>query len=251
MAELSIVITYFNREKQVLKSLDSFLQYSYNFNVIIVDDNSPKKLNLKEYPFEIIVLRLKNKNWICPAPVFNFGFIEALKNKPKYIIIQNAECYHKGDILGYILKNCTDKNYLTFGCYSLGKGENIDKIDLNNVGAISNGDSAWYNHSRYRPEALHFCSALTSENLVRINGFDERFAMGLGYEDNYLIHQIRCLGLKIEIIDEPFVFHQYHYDQKAFEFNTIIYSRNAQICKELKKKNEYRAEHLISPDLCL
>ncbi|MEN6569004.1 MAG: glycosyltransferase [Rikenellaceae bacterium] len=249
MRKLTIVMTYCNRQKQLLKTLDSFRQYT-DFSVVIVDDNSPEDIQLPQLPFDITILKLRQKNWICPAPVFNFGFIEALKHSPDAIIIQNAECYHKGDILGYVRKNLTERNYMSFAAYSLGANEDIDLQQLNKKGASGNGDSAWYNHSIYRPEALHFCCAITANNLCKINGFDENFSQGLGYEDNYLIHQIRTLGLFIKIVDAPFVFHQYHYDQKVFTFNQEIYDMNAMICRQLMAKKIYRAQHFITADLC-
>jgi glycosyltransferase involved in cell wall biosynthesis len=245
----TIVMTFYQRHKQLAKTLKSFEQYDPNdFNVVIVDDNSPDDIELEETPFETTILKFKKKNWINPAPVFNTGFVHALRNKPDNVIIQNAECYHNGDILGYIKNNLTDNNYLSFGCYSLGKGEDVDLKVLNNRIATSNGDSAWYNHSVYRPEAFHFCCAITAKNLIKINGFDERFTMGLGYEDNYLIHQIKCLGLNIKIVDNPFVFHQYHYDIKAFNFDDGLYVATEALYKDLIKKKNYRAEHFLTPD---
>ena len=79
-----------------------------------------------------------------------------------------------------LLKTCLMTNYITFGCYSLSSDQDVDLKILNNRGAVGNGDSAWYNHSKYRPEALHFCSAISTDNLRKINGFDERLAMGVG-----------------------------------------------------------------------
>lgn len=244
---ISIVMTFYQRHAQLYKTLESFRQYNpADFNVVIVDDNSPDDIDITDSPFEISILKLKSKNWICPAPVFNMGFAEALKKSPEAVIIQNAECYHNGDILGYVKNNLTDKDYLSFAAYSLGKGEDIDIKKLNNRTAVSNGDSAWYNHSVYRPEALHFCCAIKSNNLRKLNGFDERFANGLGYEDNYFIHQVRTLGLNIKIIDDPFVFHQYHYDTKAFTFDAGLYAFNGALCKDLMKKKKYRAKHTLT-----
>lgn len=224
-------------------------QYGGAFSVVIVDDNSPDDIQIEPYPFPIEILKLKEKKWIAPCPVFNFGFVHAMKSPPDAIIIQNAECYHRGDILGYVRKNLTSNNYLSFACYSLGQGQGVDFNDFNNKTAISNGDSAWYNHSVHRPEALHFCCAITSGNLRKLNGFDERFSDGLGYEDNYFIHQVRTLGLKVQIVDDPFVLHQYHYDSKAFTFNQYQYDFNGTLCRELMAKKKYKAEHIYTPDL--
>ena len=244
------VLTYYQRLSQLQKTLESFCQYeAKDFFVVIVDDNSPSELILPAYPFDITILRLSEKRWVAPAPVFNFGFVHALKRNPANIILQNAECYHNGDILGYVHHHLTESNYLSFGCYSLGAGQDVNLQILNNRIAVSNGDSAWYNHSQYRPEALHFCCAIRSDNLKKLNGFDERFSDGLGYEENYFIHQVRVLGLDVRIVDNPFVFHQYHYDTKAFTFNDNLYTRNANLFRELKKRNEYRAVHIYSEDL--
>jgi GT2 family glycosyltransferase len=245
---ISIVMTFYQRHKQLLKTLDSFRDYK-DFNVVIVDDNSPDDIKLGNYPFEVHILKLSQKNWINPAPVFNFGFNYAIKLKSDIIVLQNAECYHVGDILSAVRDHLTDKNYLSFAAYSLGKDQDIDFRAFNMKGAVSNGDSAWYNHSIYRPEAFHFCCAITTENLRKLNGFDERFAPMLGWEDNYFIHQIRTLGLKINIIDNPFVLHQYHYDVKAFTFDAGLYYNTKNYCDALKRDKQYRAFHTITPDL--
>ncbi len=248
--KLSIVMAYYQRQKQLLKTLDSFRQYNpEDFNVVIVDDNSPDDIQLPELPFEVIVLKLDQKKWVNPAPVFNLGFNEALKSNPDYVIIQNPECYHKGNILGYVFKHLTNNNYLTFGCYSLGAGEDVDLQDLIKFPATANGGSGWYNHSRYRSEALHFCAAITTDNLRKINGFDEQFTMGLGWEDNYLVHQVRTLGLRVVIVDDPFVFHQYHYGVKSFEFDQKLYDDTGAFFMYLRTTGQYRAKHLVTPDL--
>lgn len=247
MSKLAIVITYYNREKQLLKTLQSF-RHS-DIEVIIVDDNSPEDIKLPELPFDVTVLKLLKKEWINPGPTFNVGLKQALDNGAEQIIIQNAECYHNGDIIGHVRRYLTDRNYLSFACYSLGKGQDVTLLTLNKLGASNNGDSAWYNHSRYRPLALHFCSAISASNLRKLNGFDERLALGLGFEDNLFIHQVRTLGLAVQIVDNPFVFHQYHYDIKAFDFNLDLYNRTNAMFNEIKGEKTYKAKHLVTEDL--
>lgn len=152
------------------------------------------------------------------------------------------------EILPDMQLGVTDKNYITFACYSLSKGEDVDFKELKKQPPSSNGESGWYNHSIYRPEALHFCSAITTDNLRKLNGFDERLALGLGYEDNLFIHQVRVLGLKVLIVDDPFVFHQYHYDIKSFNFDVDLYNRTGFYFKQLRSENGFRAKHLITND---
>jgi len=250
MPKLTICMTYYQREKQLLKTLDSFRQYNYDFNVVIVDDNSPDDIKLpKDLTFDVTILKLREKKWINPSATFNVGFNYALKDNPDIIIIQNAECYHVGDIIGYALKNVTASNYITFAAYSLGEGQDVDFRGFVNAIPQFTGDSAWYNHSVYRPLAYHFCSVITSANLRRINGFEEAFAQGAAYEDDYFIHQIRTVGLKVRIIDNPFVLHQWHYNVSAFHFTDKLVNGTLMLYERLKKKNKFRAEHFVTPDL--
>ena len=238
-------MAYHNREKQLMKTLESFKDCK-DVEVIIVNDSDPIKL--PALSFNVTIIDVK-KTWINPGVNFNIGFVEAMKRNPENILIQNPECYHIGNIFSVVKEKLTDSNYLTFACYSLGKDQDVTFRSFNNRTAVSNGDSAWYNHSKYRPEALHFCCAIKTKNLCKINGFDEQFWDGLGYEDNYFIHQIRTLGLRIEFVDNPFVLHQYHYDQKAFTFDADLYARTGRLCERLKRQNIYKAKHRITPDL--
>jgi GT2 family glycosyltransferase len=159
------------------------------------------------------------------------------------IIMQNAECYHAGDIIGYAKENLKKDNYIAFPCYSLSKDDTLPPQWLNNRCASHDGDSAWYNHPTYRPVGYHFCAAITADNLRKLNGFDERFKDGKDYEDNFLLHQIRSLGLRIDIPAEPYVFHQWHYSTPRAG------GSNAELYHKLIQTEGYRAVHLITQDL--
>jgi GT2 family glycosyltransferase len=237
---IAIVCTYFNRQEQLLKTLKSFEQYDPNeFRVVIVDDWSDEDIKLPDTMFEVVVLKMYNKSWSQADPAYNIGLYYALLKYPEIVIIQNAECYHVGDILSYA-RRITDQTYISFGCYSQSK----DGIDIINRGASFGGESAWYNHPEYRPVGYHFCSAITADNLIKLNGFDERFSFGTGYDDDYLLHQIKCLGLKVEITAEPYVVHQWHKQMMGKD-----YTGNEALYKKLIKENNYRAEHLLTVDL--
>jgi len=247
---ISIVLTYYQRQRQLLNTLESLRQYNPDdFFVIVVDDNSPDDIVFGKYPYAITLLKVKDKNWINPGPAYNTGFNEAISKGADSILIQNAECYHKGDIISEVKERLTDRNYLAFGCYALSQGQDIDFTNYDMRTATHNGDSAWYNHSVYRPEALHFCTAITVKNLKKINGFDERFAFGIGFDDNYFIWQVKTLGLRVEFIDDPFVLHQYHYDVRSSPHVESLYMNNSHKYEQLKKLLDYRAKHLLTPDL--
>lgn len=242
-------MTYFNRQAQLIKTLESFKKYNpKDFNVIIVDDNSPEDIALPPLDFEVQIIKLTTRKTVSSAPVYNEGFIKALQSNPDIVIIQNAECYHASDILSKA-KEVNEKTYIAFSCYSLAEGESPETVVRNDRIVLYNGDSAWYNHPEFRPVGFHFCSAITAENLKRINGFDERFMYGIDYDDNYLIHQVRTMGLEVIIPADYFVYHQFHYNvpRPLAGFDNL--RNNVELFNELVLKNEFRAVHLITPDL--
>lgn len=240
---ISIVLTYYQRQELLNKTLESFRQYNPDdFRVIIVDDNSPDNIILPDVPFETIILKLKNKTWFNTASVYNEGFRLAMDSE--IIIIQNAECLHNGDILS-VARTVTNENYLAFGCYSLGQGE-TPEVRNNRVVEFT-GDSGWYNHSVYRPHAFHFCTAITKENLRKLNGFDERLCQGVAFEDNAFVHQVKNLGLRIDFVDDPFVFHQWHYGGVNVPFELV--QHNQDIWLQIEQETTYRAIHVLTPDL--
>jgi len=244
--KIVIVCTYISRQEQLNNTLRSFLQYNPDdFVVVVVDDGSPVDIVLPELPFKVDVLKLTNKTWHNTCIPFNWGFHRALEYSPDIVIIQNAECLHSGDILSEA-KKVTDENYLSFACYSLAQGQGID-CEKQNKPASFNDESSWYNHSIYRPFGFHFCNAITTANLKKLNGFDERLWNGIAYEDNMLKHQILKLGLRFDFIDDPLVFHQWH--DRPYEITEELVKRNYDVFIELEQNNEYRAVHVLTPDL--
>jgi len=258
---ITIVMAYYQRRAQLQRTLQSFTHSAYkDFNVIIVDDASADDIVLPDVPFEVTVIKNKEKSRNS-VPVFNKGFSAALAYAPDVIVIHNPECYHVGDVL---LRASTvrDDEYISFGCYMIDRRTTQADHDIMTVIAGNNyitttnelgdwGDrNGWCNHPVIDPVAFHYCCAITTDNLIKLNGFDERFMFGLSYDDDYFVRQVRNLGLKIEITEYPFVVHQWHENtQKMSNYNSL-WIMNEKIIHELIPLNEYRAKHLITPDLC-
>lgn len=221
----AIVATAYKRSDLLGKTFESFEQYS-DRDVIYIADEDPDP-----------------KNYVNSGIAYNRAFIEALRYGPDIVIIQNGECYHAGDIVDFAEKHLTDKNYISFGCYSLPKDSPIPPLLMWGGGAGYDGQEAWYNHPVYRPVGYHFCSAITANNLRKLNGFDERFKDGKDYEDNFFLYQVKKLGLKIEITAEPYVYHQWHYSEPRKG------GSNKELYEKLIRSDDYRAVHIINPDL--
>lgn len=243
---ISIVTAYYNRRKLFERTLNSISKTKYDgdFEVIAVDDGSRTEERLedltKKYPFLKVIYLDPSKKWYHNSCVpFNIGIRAAKGDK---IILQNPECYHYDDILLKTYIELNDKNYLSFACFSLDKyttdhfeevfnSDYLQKlIQQNNFSPIADGEAGWYNHSKYRPKAYHFCTAITSKNMKKLGGFDERFALGIAYDDDELIDRINRI-LEIKFFDKTIVLHQNHYNPQSTSYQNkdnkkVLYQYN-------------------------
>jgi GT2 family glycosyltransferase len=235
---ISIVSAYHNRKELLFNTLKSIeLNNNIDFEFIVVDDCSDDVHRIEDFtdlfPFlKVIRIEKKDKWYINPCVVFNKGFKEA---KGEIIIIQNPECLHIGNVLN-VASKIKDDEYISFGCYSINKEktENLTNLINNNINDLnieslihiiepeykpvgSDGDNGWYNHPMIRPVGYHFCSAITRKNLNDLGGFDERYAMGIAYDDDEFLVRVRKKGLNIKIITHPFVTHQWHYSGHNYQ----------------------------------
>lgn len=239
---ISVVIAYYNRKPQLevaLRTIDCE-------NIIIVDDASDEKL----VGDGVINISKEEKYWLSDGTIpYNRGIARALEIGSDIIILQNAECYHVGDVIKYALENTTDDNYISFPCFSLSKDADlIDAMKENNRAVLHNGDNGWYNHKEYRPNGYMFCASITANTLRKMNGFDERFSHGVAMADADFVRRLGVMGIKIEIPDAPFVVHQWHYDDIDPYSIDGMYKRNQDLHKELSEGNNYYAKHLLTKD---
>jgi len=213
---ISIVMAYYNRLPQLrytLKTIEKSL--SKNFEIVIVDDYSSKEHSIDSIPSEFPSLNFKiikmqnlnsKKNYVGPSVPYNVGFRASKGDK---IIIQNPECCHMRDVISYTDTHLADNVYLSFHCFASGKRE-LDSLYKTNHLDVSTSVGRWYNHSIHRPASYHFTTAITRKNLIELNGFDERYAVGFNYDDDEFIQRIKKKELQIQFVEDPWVIHQYH-----------------------------------------
>ncbi len=264
---ISIVTAYYNRKNLFIRTLESLNAYSdkIDFEMIAVDDGSKEEERLEDlqtvYPFlKVHRIDHKDKWYSNPCIPFNIGFQLAKGDK---IILQNPECYHYNNILKYVNENLCDNTYLSFGCFSLDKENTDDEklfLDRNNIDRLIkksdhivkvDGGLGWYNHSKHRPRAYHFCTAIMAKDLVDLGGFDPRYALGHGFDDDELIFRIRLKKMKIKFVDDIIVLHQNHYiksisvDEQEVKYLNDRAARNKLIFQSITtRSNVYRANYL-------
>jgi len=216
---ISIVMSHYNRLALLKFTLKTISQSSTkDFEIVIVDDFSNEENSITNLPnefpnFKFQIVEMKNvvstKYYCNPCVPYNVGLRASRGDK---IIIQNPECCHMGDVISYVDKFLTDDQYFAFHCFSCDRNDlkllhNGLPVNLDREGPSK---ARWYNHKTHRPVAYHFTSAITRKNLIDLNGFDERFATGLNYDDDELVQRIKYKNLSIEFIESPYVIHQYH-----------------------------------------
>ena len=242
MPRVSIAMAYRDRKQQLVRTLRSIAAsaLAHEVEVVVADDASRPEERLEDLvkgsPFPLRVIRLEPEHrwWVNPCVPFNRAIAGC---SSELLIVQNPECLHLGDVLADAAARVGSQDYVAYGCYSLDRpttealggthdsGPVTDRAFVERVrrqvplrprATGGDGDLGWYNHSQFRPVAYHFCSALLRSRMEALGGFDERFAEGVGFDDNELLARVRRLGLQVAIVDEPCVLHQWHYSAGGF-----------------------------------
>jgi glycosyltransferase involved in cell wall biosynthesis len=226
---LSIVIAYRNRRQILLNTLKSIEHFGkdYPIEVILVDDGSSGDQQISDisrlFPnidIKLIVIRRNDGVHRGPTIACNTGFNYV---KGDVILLNNADCLHLGDIIGYVFENFEPDMYMTFAAY---KGWSLpdgvfdkldwdDKEDVDTVLSLIRPDMAdWHFHTPTKDKYAYipYSSAINTKSIEAISGYDERFAYigGLGYEDADFVARINNLGLRTIAVDDPFCVHQKH-----------------------------------------
>jgi len=209
--KISIVMAFFNRQELLDRTIKSIEKHkAKDYEIIIVDDGSDVPAVCDKA--KVIRIEPEDKWWHNPCIPYNMGFKEATGD---VIIIQNPECMHMGNVLGHVRNYSKDGLYISFPCYAINE-EQTDRLrggvyptlkPRRFSGKIRNG---WYNHPIFRPVAYHFCCAITRHDLDLVGGFNEEYAHGISYDDDDFVYSINDKGIKIQIVNDPYVVHQYH-----------------------------------------
>lgn len=247
--KFSIVTAYYNRRSLFKTTLRTIARsrMAAETEVIAVDDASQEDQRIDDlvsrFGVQLRVIRvLPQAKWWCnPCVPFNIGFQES---QGEIVILQNPECLHAGDVLAAALDAVQPGRYVTYGCYSADAvtTARLAAIDLDEPnwsasvrhalepmthrGSKEDGESAWYNHSAFKPTNLHFCAAIARSDLLALGGFDERYALGVAFDDNEWLTRVSRRGLKVVTLDDPFVVHQFH-GKTNYAANPAGYVRNA------------------------
>jgi hypothetical protein len=225
--KLAIVAAYYNRKPQCIITLNTIAlsKASHEVEVILVDDGSDSDHDLsdiiKNYPFKITLIKVPKeiKTWHNPVIGYNIGIVHAMKmTDTEWIILQNPEVCHIGDICISVL-NKTDPNlYYVYSVFAT-ESEYINprvpetNYDYNTTINAINGRTipgTWYNHPIYAPRKYHFCCAIHRTKLEKIGGFNGNMKDGIAYDDNEILARIERICTSIYVDDMCMGIHLWH-----------------------------------------
>jgi glycosyltransferase involved in cell wall biosynthesis len=172
MKKFSIVMGYYNRRSQFLKTLRTIYASSVprtDYEIIVVDDGSDAVHDISDV-LGITLVRIPKdrKTWVNPVVAYNLGITYATG---EWIILQNPEVTHDDDFMTF-LNTRGDPN--VYYCTQ--------------VFAEQHG---WYSHPEHRPVFYHFCSAIHSSKLSLVGGFNTDMKDGIDYDDNEILERIK------------------------------------------------------------
>jgi len=237
MSKISVVLTHYNRTKQLINTLKTMNASAVadRAEIVIVDDAFSPTLSKPKadasisrvtedlvrpytdnvHSLKIISIDPADKWWKNQSCVtFNMGFAQCTGD---VVVLSQAECLHRGDVLEHALHNTTKGNYLTYSCYVLSKEVSQSILKDQSVGDLTKQLKSiplekqhWWNHPKFKPKKRNFTASIHSEDLKAIGGFDEKLAGGHCYEDTDWQHKTSWHLKSIIVPPMPMVYHQWH-----------------------------------------
>lgn len=233
--------------KSCIDSINNKSDMNVNVQIIIVEDSTNDKLDidrLKAFGLYIdhITILQSNKFWINPCVNYNIGFAFI---KGDYVVIQNPEVCYIGNILDYTLKHLQPNIYLVFDVINMGSINDNHTLYRATPQKfkhyLSNTRYGWYQHHTHKNRCFHFLSAITTSDLKKIGGFDLDYCMGVCYDDDAFVDQIRYAG--ISIISVPnndmslYGIHQWHPPTYLGMNRSDLHNKNLLLSKRLHHQN--------------
>ena len=245
---LSIIMTSSNRSKQTYYTLKTIANSIFkNIQIVIIDDSTIDPIEITKlsvYPFYIDLIQINRecKDWHNPLVNYNIGFNYV---KGNYVIIQNAEVCHVGDVINFIMHNVKDNVYFVFdvkAINSIGSNETIYKLDNIDTNIYSREELflEWYQH-KSNNRGFHFLTAMTKKTFDLIDGFSYDYSYSSCYDDNDFILRIISRGIHIVNIfnEEHFLGGMHLYHVNAFlawdtniEMNYQLFLNKQQIFRQ-------------------
>ena len=254
MAECSVIISFYNKINYLKLLLEGFERQSYkDFEVIIADDGSRPEIvaQIKEiqqqYFFDITHVWHEDLGW-RKNEILNKAVCQA---KTPYVIFVDGDCIpHKHFVKEHLI-------YKQSGVCLTGRRVNLSQemTDKITTESVKNGDlehivlefiissfkkkinhieAGFYLKNKYlrkwsseKKIGILGCNfSLYKEDLLKINGFDERYKTATVGEDTDIGYRLELLGMKVKSIKNLAIqYHLYHVELERLQINWLIFEQ--------------------------
>lgn len=191
---VSVLISVFNAQETISKSLDSILKQTYdNIEIVIIDDCST------DNSFDILnSFKLKNNNITIYKNNQNLGLTKSLN---KLIDICNGEIIVRHDIDDYSEENRFEKQVKALSNYNidfcLTRAIRMDTKKLIPRFSFYLPDKFVI---KYKNPFIHGSLAINKEVLLQVGKYDEEFYFAQDYK---LFSDLIAKGFKYKVLNEP------------------------------------------------
>jgi len=228
----SFIMPYYDRHVQLGKTLNTFWALygsRTDYEIILIEDakNAGNVTLHRNFVNTLMHFRTRinvrsmdfPKVGYNPAPLINFGVSYA---KGTYIVLTNPECYHTVDILSGFDKAFAEDSdcYIVCGCKSLTQHGTFHM---------------WYQHSQYRNNCLHFCTAISRALFNLIGGFPSQFGDGYAFDDDAFRELLISKEIRFVLRDDLLVIHQHHSKIRPANWHTL-WKKNKQLYETMFNK---------------
>ena len=168
------------------------------------------------------------------AKKYNVGFGHSTG---QFIVTSNPEIFHETNVLaGFDEEFSMNPNeYVICSCRAATfANPAIDSFDEYRNSRFFR----WYQHSRMNNRFLHFCTALSRENYLKVGGFDERYCGGIAYEDDSYRQRILMNGIPFILRDDLVTIHIEH-ERGYLEQNQQLYRLNGSLWAQQLQTNDF------------
>jgi len=236
---ISVIVTTYNKERELTLVLEAYRHQTFkDFELIVADDGSgeaTKKVienarSCSDFP---IIHSWQEDDGFRAARSRNLA---VSKTRGQLLALTDGDCVPLPNYLEVLEKTYKKSCYLAGERYLL-RQEEASPIDKTKISAGDSGylksliperelkrlaktrrKNRFYRTFRLkiRPTVMTCNFALSKEDLLKINGFDERY-VGWGHEDTDLGRRLRSLGIKsANELSEADIIHLWHKTESSF-----------------------------------
>jgi len=231
MKDLTVIMAYRNRERNLKACLTSISRNTYIPEVIVVDFGSNRNVAsfLRKYEW-LHVIRVMHRGIFHKSRALNIGIKAA---KTKYVCMTDVDEVFQPNFFEIVRNSLTDNNFIRCKTYFLDifPSQFIREFKYKSVLDLAK------RRNFKRPHGEGCCHGVNLDWLLSARGYDERY-VGWGFEDKDLVLRAEYSGLRMKWVDDKTsMVHLPHQRDPAY-FSEVRRIENEKIFKQKRNSGK-------------